>query len=309
MSDEITVTSTTDTQEAVDAAAGVVKEPEPLEQVETPDAPEPEADPETSDGEEEQESPETEPAPDTGTPEKKPQGKNRFSKRIDELTKKANIAMQERYEARQEAEELRQKLARIESGSKPPEPVAPQPTGDKPQRSTFTSDEEWVDAVSAYNVQKALAARDAQQEQETRREHDLRIISSYKQRSSEFAEQHPDFNQVVDISLAKPIGAAVEAAIQGRENGPEVAYYIGQNREIQDRLNSMNAVEAVAEIGYLSASLMPNRSSLRPATRLPEPITPVGGSTRVARSLSDIEDTDSWIAKRRAERQAVGRRR
>jgi len=279
---DFVVASTTDTMDDVNAAAGVVPE-------------EPETAPLESEGEE-AESPETAPAPDTGKTEKKP-GKGRFSKRIDELTR-------ERYEAQAEAARLREQLERIQTQPKPAEP-APKlaaPEG-KPLRSSFTSDEDWVEAIAAWKAESLYESRQRAEREQERQQRDQSVHATYMERADQFTEQHPDFNTVIaGIRISEDVAPGVQAAIMGRPNGPEVAYYLGTHPELCEELSQMNAADAVAEVGAISIGLMPQKSSPKPAARVPEPITPVGGSSRVALDPSEMsyQQYKAWRKSQRA---------
>ena len=291
MSDLI-IASTTDTQEQVNAAAGIEMPEQETQETEEPVAPPSEA-LETE--------PETEPAPDTGATEKKP-GKGRFSKRIDELTR-------ERYEAQAEAARLREQLENLQRQAKPEPTKLAAPEG-KPQRNAYTSDEDWVEALTAWKARSLIEEDRRVEAERTRQERERQTYTTYVEKADQFLDEHPDFNQVVaGIRVSEDIAGGVQAAIVGRPNGPEVAYYLGTHPELCQELSEMTAADAVAEIGAISLSLMPvqRKSSPQPAAPIPAPLEPVGGSTRVARGLSEL-DPDAYIAARREQMRSRRRR-
>ena len=281
---DITVASTTESQAELDRVVGIVPD-EPV--AETPES-----------SEVVEETTETAPAPDTGNVEKKDKGKGRFSKRIDELTR-------ERYEAQAEASRLREQLEQIQKQPKAADSVPKLATPEgAPRRADYASDEEWVDARTAWNIEQ----RDRRNAELERQQRDVAVHATYMERADRFTETHPDFNEVVNgIRISQDVGPGVQAAIMGRPNGEEVAYYLGQNPDVCDELSQMNPADAVAEIGAISVSLVPRQTSPTPKPRVPAPLTPVGGSSRVAQSLSDL-DPDAYIAARRRDRLARARR-
>lgn len=280
---DFTIASTTDTMEDVNAAAGVVPDEEP-EAVEI-----------TSEGETEAEAtPETEPAPDTGKPEKPKQGKGRFSKRIDELTR-------ERYEAQAEAARLREELAKIQVQPKPESPAKLAAPEGKPLRSSFTSDEDWVEAIAAWKADLLFTQRERQAAEQERQQRDQNAHATYMERADQYTTEHPDFNQVIaGIRIAEDVAPGVQAAIMGRPNGPEVAYYLGTHPDVCEELSQMNPADAVAEVGAISVAL--RQPSPKPAARIATPITPVSGSSRTARDPSDMsyQEYKAWRKANRA---------
>jgi len=297
--EDVTVASTTDTQEAINRAVGLPEIVEIPEVVETPEV--------VSESTEEVD--ETAPASDTGKTEKKDKGKGRFSKRIDELTRERYEAQAATAAAQEQAAQLREQLAKIQAQPRP-EPehgtyrlTTNAPDG-APKRADYASDEEWLDARVDWRAEQ----RDKRNAEQERQQRDQSVHATYMERADHFTAEHPDFNEVVNgIRMAPDVAPGVQAAIMGRPNGAEVAYYLGQNPDVCEELSQMNPADAVAEIGAISYELMPKKTSPTPVKRVPAPLTPVGGSSRVAQNLSDIEDTDAWIARRRLERQSVRR--
>lgn len=82
--------------------------------------------------------------------------------------------------------------------------------------------------------------------------------ASYQERTANFLAQHQDFDQVVNqISLRTDLGPAVEQAIMEDENGPALAYYLGQHPELCDELNGMESEAALERIAEKAAEIAP----------------------------------------------------
>lgn len=274
---EFTVASTTDTLEDVNLAVGIV----PEEETGTSEAlPEPEAAPET----------------ETGKPEKKPSN-GRFSKRIDQITREKYEAQREAAEARVDANRLREQLNKIQGGQKPAETQVAAPEG-KPIRSAYQNDEAWVEALADWKYDTRIKA-DAQRERQIEEE---QVLSDYKRRAKEYTKIHPDFDDAIEsLRLPEQIGYGVQNALIDMPDGEKVAYYIATNPEVLSELSNMSPARAVAELGAISVGLMPKPSPPKTVSRVPAPISPVGGSSRAEVDPSNMSYREyrKWRGDRR----------
>jgi hypothetical protein len=229
------------------------------------------------------------PAPAEGEEGPKPKGKvPHGAKRFKQLLKDRYDANQRADTAESENAHLKERLRLIESGQKSAEPARLAVPEGKPLRASYSSDEDWVEAISEWKAKQILARAKQQEMEQERQSRDQSIHASYVESADQYTESHPDFNQVVlGIRIAEDVAPGVEAAIVGRPNGPEVAYYLGQHPEICQELSQMNAADAVAEIGAISYSLARPAKPASRVTAQPAPIRPMsGGSTRVARDIT-----------------------
>lgn len=288
MAREIVVASTTDTEEAVKAAAAG-KPPEPEESKAAP--PEPKEAPKEKPVEAKVEGEEA--------PEEKGRPKGNFQKRIDKLTA-------EKYRLSDELGVLR---AKLETATKPAEEAAAaEPARPKPE--DYEDSEKYLEALADWKTElkvKELKEKDAQEaiQQQMRKTFDAHL-----ERTRKFREEHDDYDEVAaDANI--PIPKAVEFAIIELDNGPEVAYHLAKNPELAEKLAGMSDLAAVMEIGRLSASLAvnekgvtePSASAENPApektkavSAAPKPIKPVGaGATK---SSVPLDETDYQTYKR-----------
>ena len=87
-------------------------------------------------------------------------------------------------------------------------------------------------------------------------DNDQQVLDAYRERAQNFAASNPDYNDVLSrIELNDNIAPAVQVALVQHENGPELAYYLGQNPDVANQLNSMSATRAVAELGRIAGDL------------------------------------------------------
>lgn len=260
---EIVVASTTDEQRNIDAAAGIIEEPK-----------------EVTEGEE----PEIEPASEAAD---KPESKSAVQKRIDKLTR-------EKYEYKNKFETLEQRLSALETGKPAQKQEVAQPevveVAPKPTVDQFASYEEFTEALAEWKLDQKLAKLEAQKEEfkvkQTEQQKVQAVFDGYNKLVAEAMERYDDWDDVV--GKATNIPEAVGLTIIEMENGPDVAYYLGKNPAVCKKLMSIGPLAAVAEIGKISAALMPtedveeDKETVRVpkvTTRAKEPIRPVSGSS------------------------------
>lgn len=213
---------------------------------------------------------ETEDFGEEDAPAEPPKSKG-VQKRIDELVR-------QREEERRRADRLEEFILsqkQPSQESKPPKaPQFPDLPPVPPDRYSFDSDEDYGKAVQQFQQDNAKFVQGqihrAQQESRTQYEKTQRQqkvsqgLSGLVQKGS---EKHADFQQVAFV----PTG--LEDVFLAAENGPEIAYYLGQNPQETQRLLNGSPAQAAFEIAKLDAKL-----SKKPnPTKAPPPISPVGG--------------------------------
>ena len=224
----------------------------------------------------------------------KPKEKSRSRKAIDKLTAEKQWLEDRVAELTAKGGEATQTTeAAAESEDK--EPIA----------ENFETYEEFTKALGKWSARqeyKEIQAADAMQLQD---EEARETINSYNQRVEKAREAHDDFEEVVGQNIEIPI--SVQLAIIELDNGPEVAYHLGKNPELCEKLIGLTPLKAVAEIGRVSASLIePGQQTgktsalsaeqktakssfpAKQASSAPAPISPVGaGNTRTRVPLDD----------------------
>ena len=317
--DDVQVSSTTDSLADVQRAAGAPVTPEALAEEKgeqsQPGSGEQETLTTTQEAEEvaetevEAESEETE---QEEQPEQVRRPKNAVQKRIDKLTAK-NYALEE------EKQQLEDRLSRLERTVNKTDTTAqqttqtPQFTKAKPVQTDpkFKDYDEFIEALTDWKLEKKdfdrnqEAVAQQQQQQQARLEQTFR---SYNLATRSFAEEHPDFDEIVgreDLQL--PI-AVMNAIVGLRDKGPEVAYAVAQDEDLCNHLSQMSVERgdavALTEFGRWLASVEPGGEPVavgaereeRPLARrsaAPAPIRPVGNSsTRSQKSLDELDFRD-----------------
>lgn len=276
--------------------------------------------------------PEEEPSA-SDQPEKKPA--RGVQKRLDQLTSERE-EQRKLYEA--ERAEKQRLLALLEEGKKapPPEPKpeAPaepvqEPEPQRPKRADFTDPDAYDAALDKYiDERAAFVSRQEVVKDRTEREAKARadaeakarqsVLEAHNSRVTKAQEKYADWKDVaeapdVDVSMA------VASAILTHEQGPDIQYWLGQNKAEAARIFKLPVAAQLVEIGIVAHQLRAPAATPTPApapapkplTNAPPPIKPAAtGSSDTERSLEELGNEGSmeeYAAKRKAQLQAERR--
>lgn len=285
---DVTVASTSDTQEQVNAAAGGVAQDEPPAEPKAP----PTGDQQVESGEPEKK--EAAAADPEKQEEKLPVPKS-IGKKFDKLYK--------------EKKELEERLAALEAKqTKEPEP---EPTKVPMEvAAKFDTFDEWsqkqIEAGKPAEVSDYLDVRDAwkdarraQQEEKEAFEAEVAATeTTYQEKVDAFKAEHDDWDEVVGQELDIP--PILGPAVKKFDNGPEIVYYLGKNPQVLKKLNELEPLMIVAELGKLAVRLekaAPQQAVGAAAgadrapvvsSKAPPPIKALGGNS--IRSTVDLND-------------------
>lgn len=222
------------------------------------------------------------------------------------------------------AEQARYWREQAERAAKPPEkPSEPPAAPAQPKRDQFENPDDYDAALVQWATDTALHKQRAENEAaerqrreaeaktaaERRQQEEIgRIHQDWASKRSAFLADHPDY---ADIAEADPddggpvITQSMAAAIMIAENGPEIAYWLGQNTDEAERIAKMtDPAKQMFEVARLSGRLSGNGA--RPPAP-PAPITPLRGvNSGATRKSPEQETPDEYAARRRAERKAAG---
>ena len=275
------LSSTTDTQEQVDEAAGIKSK-----RTEAPEVEETETAAATETAEE--------------TENQKPKGKGGFQRKIDKLTKRITDTESRAEAAERRAKEAEERLAAKAAESAPAE--QPAKTDSRPKLADYATPEEWGEALTDWKLEQRDAAARKQSEEDERRE----VFDAYQTRKEKAKAAHEDWDDVMEEIKNVTIPPAANNAIIESEQGPEIAYYLATHPEAREKLEGMTSAISIArEIGRIEALVTPKAkdSSTPIRTNAPKPITPVGGSTKSTVSIDDPNiSQEQYIEARKAMR-------
>lgn len=193
--------------------------------------------------------------------------------RINELTRK-------RREAEREAEYWKSKATQ-------PETPKAEATGE-PSLDQFETTEQYVKALVRWerkqDERESQAAKDKREEDEA--------LSSFQRRADKLRAEAEDFDEVVEST---PFTPYMRKTIAQSDNGPAVAYYLGQNKEIAEKLCSLSPDKQIYELGKLETKILLAKETKK-VSAAPKPISPVGmGGGAKEKDPSDMSD-DEWYA-------------
>lgn len=167
----------------------------------------------------------------------------------------------------------------------------------RPDRDAFdtpaaydTALEDWAGRRA---TEVAVTEAKAQQVRELQARQVKAQLDTYNERKSAFEADHADFDDVV-MTDDLQISPAMSQAILEAEDGPAIAYYLGQNPEMAERISKLSPTQAVRELGRISAKLE------NPPKPKPDPIRPLASRNSGGEKSPDDMSMDEYAAYRKA---------
>ena len=129
-------------------------------------------------------------------------------------------------------------------------------------------DVKYQTALVEYNKQVARSEAIAVIQAERAREQQQTKAQTFRQRETDFLAKTPDYrDKVYDNTL--PLSSATVELIAESSDGPEVAYFLANNRELAQQIYDLPPVQAAREIGRIEARLAQAREAVPPP---PKPV-------------------------------------
>lgn len=198
--------------------------------------------------------------------------KPNYQERINELTRK-------RHEAERLAEERQREIERLRTETKP------QVAG-RPQLENFATQEAYEDAL--YDWRKQSQTDEEQRiSQQIERE---KSLAKFQEKSKKFKEVYEDFEEVVGTFPSTP---TMVDTIAKSDDGALLAYYLGRNHEVADKIANLPPQTQIYELGKLETKLIYAQKTQKP-TGAPAPISPVGATGGGKIDESKLSDED-WF--------------
>ncbi|MEQ1666497.1 MAG: hypothetical protein ABL927_14110, partial [Bdellovibrionales bacterium] len=266
----VTVSSTTDTKEAVDAAKAHLA---PKVEVEEKKESKLENKSEENDVEEIDVDDSNDEVSEKDSEIEKPKKKGGFQRKIDKLNNQKAALEQEREYWRTEA--LKSKAPESKKESKEVESTEGKPDPDK-----FDSHQEYVEALADWKVEQKLSARDAKQKEIETKSNHQKQIDSHTERVQSFVKDHDDFQELMESVDDVPMSLAVQEIILTSDNGPELMYELAKNKDEYKRICALSPMAAARELGKFEAKI--SKSEVKEEvkiTKAPKPITPVSSKS------------------------------
>lgn len=284
----LTVSSTTDSQAAVETAAGLTpgeatatapaetEAPETAQQTPEPEEPETEEKPP-----EEPEEPETEEEEPAAPEAKRKPG--RYERRIERLERELQYERKIR--------ELESQIAG-KGQSQPqeePKPAGPTP---RPVSDHYDTHEQFIEALTDWKIEQREIKRDREAQEQRAAQSQREQVETWQSRLDSFRDRQPDYDSAIAAVDDIKIHKTLEEAIITSELGPQLAYELAKDRKELERIAKLGPLAAVRELGKLEARITDRTAAApaqRPISQAPEPIRPVGkGAATSTRPLDEL---------------------
>jgi hypothetical protein len=267
----LVVSSTTDSQEAVNAAAGIETEA-PAEQQEAVKAPAPAKPAEPDEAEEETEE-EGDGEEKEGEEPPKPKRTGGFQRKIERLVRENEYLARRFHELAQQQRQPPQQ---------PQQPQQQPVVADgRPRQDQFDSYDEYLDKLTDWKLEARLQQEHAAQQQRHQAAQQQERLTGWQQRVGQFKSEAPDFEDVLESVDHINLTPVLQQAIMADALGPKLAYELARKPEDFARIASLDPVGALTALGEFKARLEPAKTAapsngVKPVSRAPNPIRPVG---------------------------------
>lgn len=221
----------------------------------------------------------------------------------------AKVATEAAAAAQRELAELKAKA----EAPKPAEPVIESTPDPKPTRDAFddpdaydTALADWAKREGVREVETRLATERTAAEAETTRKtqeaartaqeaEQAKLNADWTAKRTTAVEKYPDYAEVAEAEGLK-ISDPMAAAIVLSENGTDIAYHLGQNPDVAERIAGMaNPMMQFVEIGKLAATLANPPQRRAPRNR---PIEPIDTSAAPADTSEAEPDMETYAKQR-----------
>jgi hypothetical protein len=167
----------------------------------------------------------------------------------------------------------------------------------KPDPQTFYDDKgqfkafEYAEELAAYSAKKAVADLEKNQIEQRKQVEAQAAEQAARERVAAATKKYPDFKEVLEESNVHTHNAVLQY-MTGADHIGDIAYYLAKHPEFVEKINKLNPLKAIAEIGKLELTFEPKakESSVKDepaavtatkAAGAPAPIKPLNASGSV----------------------------
>lgn len=217
--------------------------------------------------------------------------KSGFQDRVDELTKA-------RREAEREAAYWKARAMVPEVGQAPAQKDPNQP----PSPENFSTQEEYIEALTDYKLDQKLHQRERQQKQA---EEINQKASSWDSRLSDARRDIPDYDEVVN-SADIPVANHVVELLMEHDQGAKIVHHLAKNTDLVDKLNGLSSAKAAFEIAQIAQQFVKSETTdtapvkERNLSKAPPPAKTIGQGRSTTPNLSDMSMED-YVKQRRTQ--------
>jgi hypothetical protein len=221
---------------------------------------------------------------------RKPPGKRRFKKRIDQLQRKIG-------ERDQFIREMQERFAAEQS-----QPQAAPQIAEAPNRESYDDYEAYVGDLAVYKANEAIQQQTAvsKQAQQARvQAQAAQQFDAVKNAALQAGvEVYPDF-EAVATNEDLPLTPTMAEAVLSSENAPHVWYYLGKNPNEAAKIARLQPMQQALAIGQLSSTVTAKAS--KQPSNAPAPKKPVNARGSAVRGPNDKQSVKAWIEQRNKE--------
>ena len=233
----------------------------------------------------------------------KPEGGTEAKKAEEAAERKKNRTREYIAKLNRERAELAAENAALKSAQSAPRPTQhAAPAEGRPTLEQFNFDNDaYLEALADWKVEQHLKAREESTKQAESERSQQEVTVAYNTKAAEFADEHPDFPEVVG-SIQYPLSEALQAAIMAHPKGPEIAYHLGTNDDDAFALASIQPALAAAAVERLASRLTaapeaPQTPQTpihpKPVSKAPAPAPTVSGRSPTEVPPEKLTD-DEW---------------
>lgn len=213
----------------------------------------------------------TEPAEPAEPVEPAEPRKKSAQERINEITRA-------RREAEREAEYWRNLAVK-------PEPA--KQTSDRPKVDDFETTEEYEDALISWHDNKRAAASGMAEQQRRQSE----MLRTFNEKASALRKTHEDFDEMIESPVFTD---TMREVVLSADTGPELAYYLGSNRDVANKIARLPSTLQPYEIGKLETQIKLAQKTKK-VTSAPAPLSPIGSTTGGGEKDPSKMSTEEWM--------------
>ena len=233
-----------------------------------------------------------EPKPDDKPSEGEQRPKKTAQDRIVDLVNKNRDTAAKAVEAETRAQKLEAELTILRAQAQPMQ------VSDKPGRSQFYNETDYIEALTDWKADAAVAKREQQQRDAQYVAEQADVASQWDKRQQTAIESIKDYAEVLGGSDIQ-IPPYIHQAMLESEQGPEIAYYLALHPEEARRIGAMKPLAAIRRItdlerdlsGIDDAPAKKTASESPKKSRAPEPTTRMTGMVTSTSGLSTDYET------------------
>jgi hypothetical protein len=208
------------------------------------------------------------------------------------VQKRIDRAVRDKYEAQARAKMLEERLAALEQRPAA-QPQALTSAPGEPTIDQYDNFDKYVAAKAKFlakqEIEQTLNERDKRTAAEREQTARATTAGEWQRRVEKATAEMPDFEDVV-ASSEVPMTEPMRSAIMESDAGPKLAYYLANNPDEAADIARMTPIRAISALGRIEERL--SKPVAKQVTSAPAPLTPVGGSAKVAKDPGEMSQAE-----------------